>query len=92
MNSAVEKDTLYLKFVTPLADFKLQATTTTGDVITLDLAKLIHRRDAFWRLRQERYFRMVSVDEHGVLAWPDGEDLAPESVARYICSSVIDHL
>ncbi|MBS0617811.1 MAG: DUF2442 domain-containing protein [Spirochaetes bacterium] len=84
MNSAVETGAIYLKSVKPLADCKLQATLTTGEAITLDLAELIHRRDIFWRLRQERYFRMVSVDAHGVLAWPEGEDLAPESVGRYV--------
>lgn len=54
-----------------------------GTPLSLDLEHLIKHREAYWRLRHERYFRQVSVDPLGGICWPEGEDLAPESLARY---------
>ncbi|MCS6972115.1 MAG: DUF2442 domain-containing protein [Leptospiraceae bacterium] len=82
MNSPVEQE-VYLREAKPLPDFRLKVVTTAGEEMVLDLAPLIYSRDFCWRLRQERYFRMVRVDEHGVLSWPEGEDLAPESILRF---------
>lgn len=82
MSSAVEKN-YRIVAVEPLADFKLKITLQDAQQWVLDLKKLIQSRDIFWRLRQERYFRMARPDEHGVLTWPEGEDLAPESLSKY---------
>lgn len=82
MSSAVEK-AYYVVAAEPMPDYKLKVTLQDAQEWLLDLESLIHSRDAFWRLRQQRYFRMVHPDEHGVLTWPEGEDLAPESLPRY---------
>ncbi len=55
-----------------------------GRCLTLDLGPLIQRRDAYWRLRQDRYFRQVSLDPLGGICWPEGEDLAPDGLERYM--------
>jgi hypothetical protein len=34
----------------------------------------------FEPLRDVRFFEQVSTDEYGVICWPNGADLAPESV------------
>ena len=54
-----------------------------GRHLHLDLAPLIQRREAYWRLRQERYFCQVGIDPLGGICWPEGEDLAPEGLERY---------
>jgi hypothetical protein len=71
---------------TPLEQHRLQLLLNSGEQWLIDLDPLIQRRDAYWRLRQERYFRQVSTDPLGALCWPEGEDLAPESLARYRCN------
>ena len=63
--------------------YRLQVLLASGEQWTIDLAPLIQKRDAYWRLRQDRYFRQVAIDPLGALCWPEGEDLAPESLARY---------
>ena len=52
----------------------------------LDLETLIRQRNAYWRLRQSRYFSMVSVDILGGICWPEGEDLAPDGLDQYVAS------
>ncbi len=73
--------------VTPLADFQLRVLMHDGRTLILDLADLISRRDAYWRLRQYRYFRQADVDELGGICWPEGEDLCPDGLERYRCES-----
>lgn len=82
MSSAVE-NAYYVVAAEPMPGYKLKVTLRDAQEWLLDLENLIHSRDAFWRLRQERYFRMVRPDLHGVLTWPEGEDLAPESLLKY---------
>ena len=52
----------------------------------MNLEPLIQGRDAYGRLRQERYFRQVSIDPIGGICWPEGEDLAPDGLERYVIS------
>lgn len=84
MSSAVNIETVYASSAKPLPSQHIEITTKSGATLVVDLTDLIAGRDIFWRLRQERYFKMVRVDEQGVLCWPEGEDLAPESLKRYI--------
>ncbi|RJP38144.1 MAG: DUF2442 domain-containing protein [Desulfobacteraceae bacterium] len=69
--------------VTAIEQYRLRVQMDDGRVMTLDLAPLICRHDAYWRLRQNRYFRMVSIDPIGGICWPEGEDLAPDGLERY---------
>ena len=74
------------KRVSPQPPFRLEVELRSGENILLDLEKLIQQRDAYWRLRQPRYFSMVSVDPLGGICWPEGEDLAPDGLGRYMVS------
>lgn len=51
--------------VAPMASQQLRVRMSDGRRLTLDLRFLIRQREAYWRLRQERYFRQVTVDELG---------------------------
>lgn len=63
---------------------RLQVNLDDGRCLTLNLGPLIQRRDAYWRLRQDRYFRQVGLDPLGGICWPEGEDLAPDGLERYV--------
>lgn len=83
MNSAAEVPWPRVVEAKPLEQHRLQVLLNSGERWVIDLNPVIQRREAYWRLRQERYFRQVSIDPLGALCWPEGEDLAPESLARY---------
>ena len=68
------------RYVSPLPPHRLRVELRSGETLFLDLDALIRQRDAYWRLRQSRYFAMVSVDPLGGICWPEGEDLAPEGL------------
>ena len=70
--------------VIPLSGLRLQVRLTDDQELTLNLELLIQSRDAYWRLRQESYFRQVSIDPIGGICWPEGEDLAPDGLERYL--------
>ena len=72
--------------VRPQPPFRLEVELRSGEHILLDLERLIQQRDVYWRLRQPRYFSMVSVDSLGGICWPEGEDLAPDGLDRYMVS------
>ena len=74
------------KRVSPQPAFRLEVELRSGEHILLDLERLIQQRDVYWRLRQPRYFSMVSVDPLGGICWPEGEDLAPDGLDRYMVS------
>ncbi|GAB4435354.1 MAG: hypothetical protein OHK0011_18550 [Turneriella sp.] len=84
MSSVVEMHGMRLKSARALSGQKLEVVLADGSCAVIDLSSLIARREGYWRLRQDRYFRMVKVDEQGVLCWPEGEDVAPESLGRYV--------
>ena len=48
--------------VSPLPPYQLEVELRSGETVFLDLETLIRQRDAYWKLRQSRYFAMVSVD------------------------------
>ncbi len=68
----------------PLSGQRLKVRLTNDKELTLNLEPLIQSRDAYWRLCQERYFRQVSIDPIGGICWPEGEDLAPDGLERYL--------
>jgi len=70
--------------VEPLEAWRLRIWLASGQELLLDLSDLIDRREAYWRLRHPRYFRQVAIDPLGGLCWPDGEDLAPDGLERYV--------
>lgn len=70
--------------MTPLEQRKLRVELDDGRVLTIDLKQLIEQRDFYWRLRRNRYFYQVGIDPLGAICWPEGEDLAPEALERYM--------
>ena len=72
--------------VSPLPPYQLEVELRSGETVFLDLEELIQQRDVYWRLRQSRYFAMVSVDPLGGICWPEGEDLAPDWLDRSVVS------
>ena len=74
------------RHVSPLPPYRLEVELRSGENIFLDLDTLIRQKDAYWRLRQSRYFAMVSVDPLGGICCPEGEDLAPDGLDRYVVS------
>jgi len=72
--------------VDPLDRQRLRVRLSSGEERLLDLTDLLDRREAYWRLRQPRYFRQVGIDPLGGLCWPEGEDLAPDGLERYCCT------
>lgn len=65
--------------VRPLGDHAVAVTLADGRSGTLDLSWLLGY-PAFARLREPQYFARVAI-AYGTLAWPDGEDVSPESVS-----------
>jgi len=70
--------------VDPLDGQRLRVRLASGEEQLLDLTDLLCRREAYWRLRHPRYFRQVAIDPLGGLCWPEGEDLAPDGLERYL--------
>ncbi|MEI7934169.1 MAG: DUF2442 domain-containing protein [Chlorobiaceae bacterium] len=63
---------------------RLTVRLTNDQTLTLNLEPLIQSCNAYWCLRQESYFRQVSIDPIGGICWPEGEDLAPDGLERYV--------
>ncbi len=55
--------------------------------VKLDLTPLIETREAFWRLKNFRYFRHVGIDPLGGIYWSEGEDISPTKIFEYEISS-----
>ena len=74
------------RHVSPRPPYRLEVELRSGETVFLDLEALIRQRDAYWRQSQSRYFATVSVDPLGRICWPEGEDLAPDGLDRYVVS------
>ena len=74
------------RHLSPLHPYQLEVELRSGQNVFLDLEMLIRQRDAHWRLKQFRHFSMVGVDPLGGICWPEGEDLAPDGLDRYMVS------
>jgi hypothetical protein len=62
-----------------LDGYKIRLTFTTGETGVVDLKPYTTRGGVFSRFIDIDYFRSVYVDS-GVLTWPGGVDIAPETV------------
>lgn len=63
--------------------YQLQVILENDEKLDLDLTPLITKREAFWRLKNYRYFRKVAIDPLGGLCWPEGEDISPGKISSY---------
>ena len=72
--------------VNPYPPHRLKIELRSGESVFLDLEELIWQSDTYWRIRQSRYFAIVSVDPMGGICWPEDEDLAPDGLDRYVVS------
>ena len=68
-----------VKQVSPLPDFLLQAALENGRRGVFDLKPYL-QMPGFKALRDPVYFGQVQI-LCGAATWPDGEDIAPESLA-----------
>ena len=68
-----------------LSDWKLSVTFNDGLVGLVDVSALINAQDPgiFSELRDPAYF-MLAYLEYGAVAWPNGADLAPETMYKAI--------
>jgi len=84
MNSQVKTPWIKAITVQPLDDYQLHIVLENGDQMLLELKPLIEKKECYWRLKNPRYFRQVKTDLLGGICWPEGEDLAPDGLARYL--------
>ncbi|WP_435184172.1 DUF2442 domain-containing protein [Cylindrospermopsis raciborskii G7] len=84
MNSQIKTPWLKAIKVVPLDGFRLQVIFENGQEMRLALEKLIQTRERYWRLKSPRYFRQAQIDTLGGICWPEGEDLAPDGLERYL--------
>jgi hypothetical protein len=67
--------------VEPLGGYLLRLSFKDGLVGDVDLSDLAGKGVVFAPLADPEYFRQVRVDvEGGTIAWPNGADVAPESL------------
>ncbi len=65
--------------VQALAGFKLKATLIDGRSGVFDMLPYLDR-PGFAALREPAYFGSVRI-LHGAVTWPEGEDIAPDTLA-----------
>ncbi|MFW5641099.1 MAG: DUF2442 domain-containing protein [Thermodesulfobacteriota bacterium] len=86
MNSAIKTPWKKAVRVEPLKDYRVHVMMEDDEMLELDLSPLISKRESFWRLKNDRYFRQVAVDPLGGLCWPGGEDISPTRIFHYMRS------
>jgi len=69
-------DIIELKY---LEEYKLELTFETGEKGIVDLSEFTKMGGVFSRFADMNYFKQVYID-HGVLTWPGGVDIAPETI------------
>jgi Protein of unknown function (DUF2442) len=65
--------------VAPLPQYRLHVEFDDGVAGTIDLSGELDG-EVFRPLRDEVVFRQVTVDEFGAACWPNGPDLAPDTI------------
>jgi len=83
MNSPVKTPWKKVVSVFPGENYSLELKWEDGRRTKLFIQSRIMEREIFWRLRNPRYFRQVSVDPLGGICWPEGEDLSPNYLAQH---------
>ncbi len=69
-------DVLYVK---PLAEYKIYVEIKNGTRGVFDMQPYIEKLPASHKLRHLAYFNQVTI-LYGDVTWPDGEDIAPETL------------
>ena len=68
-----------------LNGYKLHITFEDGKSGEIDLINYTKRKGVFRRFSNIKYFRQFYIDkEFGVLSWPDGLDIAPETIYQKV--------
>lgn len=83
MNSQLNTPWKKVVEVNPRDDFSLELIWEDANRSEIKLDRLIHEKDLLWRLRYPRYFKQVTTDVLGGVAWPEGEDLSPAFLAHH---------
>jgi hypothetical protein len=74
-------DFSYVSAAERLDGYRLRLTFEDGSVGVVDLAYLVGLGPVFEPLQDPEYFARVSVDrELGTVVWPNGADVAPETL------------
>lgn len=69
------KDVKYLK------DYQLEVIFENGEKGVVDLKSYLSKKGIFQRFADTEYFKRVYVNKDvGTLCWPEGEDIAPETL------------
>ncbi len=70
-----------VKKVKYLGGYRLELTFESGEKGVVDLSEFPERKGVFNRFSDIEYFRQVTVNgDFGVIVWPGGEDIAPETI------------
>ncbi|MEZ5366284.1 MAG: DUF2442 domain-containing protein [Bryobacterales bacterium] len=73
------------KKVQALDGYRLSVEFADGVCGVIDLQDRLFG-SVFEPLRDPAFFRQVSIDEFGVICWPNGADLAPDALYRRLVS------
>lgn len=76
-----------IKFVEPLDDYKLKVVRLDGLEGIVDMAPYLER-GVFRELKNLDYFRQVGIS-YGAVTWPNGQDIAPETVEQELKRSAV---
>jgi Protein of unknown function (DUF2442) len=75
---------IHVTKVEPLADHRLRLSFEDGAKGEVDLSSR-RWRGVFAPLEDQKYFEQVKLDvELGTIVWPNGADIAPETLHRWI--------
>lgn len=81
-------DLVHVTSVAPLGDHRLYLTFDDGTEGQLDLSAW-DWRGVFEQLEDPSYFQTVTLDEElGTVVWPNGADIAPETLHTWIARGV----
>ncbi len=70
----------YIDHIKYIKDYEIEVFFKSGEKGIVDLSAYTRKGGVFDRFRDMDYFRQVRVDDRfGVLTWPDGVDIAPET-------------
>ena len=75
-----------VKNVKPETGYRLRIEFEDGVHGTVDLSADLYG-PVFEPLREGRFFEQVTIDEYGVVCWPNGADLAPEVLYEEILAA-----
>ncbi|HOZ48803.1 MAG TPA: DUF2442 domain-containing protein [Candidatus Hydrogenedentes bacterium] len=73
--------------VKPLADYRLHVEFADGTQGEIDLSERLFG-PVFDPLRDPEVFAQVSIDEFGVVCWPNGADLAPDALYETVAGAL----